>query len=364
VAAEAQFSSSFGPKAGLDVERGLTSAIGSCHASPAPKPAQEIVMRASWSCFSFVLAVLSTSAVASAHFDLIEPKAASNSTNGGKGGRPCGPDASSGVVTEVKGGSQLTVKVNETVTHPGFYRIALALENRSELPDDNVVRDSNGKILDPNGPGTSATADFEAVPKFPVLADNLWPHTDGSVKSFSHTLTLPNVTCEKCTLQVIEFMAQHGPLYFYHHCADLKITADPTKPIFDPDAPGGGDGGAGGDSGTGGSGGSASGGSPSGGSASGGSAPGGTASGGAPTGGVATGGTAPSGASGSAAGGAPAAGGSSSAGTSAGGTATAPTTGPEDDGGCAVSRPQGGLATLLFAASLGYAALRRRKREG
>lgn len=322
-------------------------------------------MRASWSCFSFALTVLSSS-VASAHFDLIEPKPADKSTDGGKGGPPCGPAADSGVVTELKGGSQLTVKVNETVTHPGFYRIALAIEDRKELPVDNVVRDSDGKILDPMGPGTSATADFEAMPKFPVLADNLWPHTDGSVKSFSHTLTLPNVTCDKCTLQVIEFMAKHGPLYFYHHCADLKITADPTKPLFDPKAPAGGGGAGGGGAGGGGAGGGGAGGGGGGsaGTPSGGTTSAGAASGGTTSGGVAAGGTAPSGASGSASG-APTAGGSS-AGTGAGGTATTPAAPPatEDDGGCAMSHPRGGLATLLVAGGLGYAALRRRKRQG
>ena len=48
-------------------------------------------------------------------------------------------------------------------------------------------------------------------------------------------IQLPNINCEKCTLQVIQFMADHGYNqpggYSYHHCADLQITADPSKPI-------------------------------------------------------------------------------------------------------------------------------------
>ena len=48
-------------------------------------------------------------------------------------------------------------------------------------------------------------------------------------------IQLPNLTCAKCTLQVIQFMAQHGYNqpggYSYHHCADLQITADPAKPV-------------------------------------------------------------------------------------------------------------------------------------
>src|ERR1035441_9871107 len=46
---------------------------------------------------------------------------------------------------------------------------------------------------------------------------------------------MPNINCEKCTLQVIEFMAAHGwnkdGGYTYHHFADLQICANPDKPI-------------------------------------------------------------------------------------------------------------------------------------
>ncbi|MDF3072206.1 MAG: hypothetical protein K0R38_7807 [Polyangiaceae bacterium] len=306
--------------------------------------------------FLSAVSVVLCSSVASAHFDLIEPKPSDKSTDGGKGAPPCGPAADSGIVTAVTGGSELTISVNETISHPGFYRIALALKDRSELPEDNVVRDKDGKVLMPlTGPGSSATADFQATPKFPVLADNLWPHTNGTVKMFTHKLTLPNVNCDKCTLQVIEFMAQHGPDYFYRHCADLKITADPSKPIFDPSAPAGGGGGAAG------AGGSGAGGT--------GGASGGT--GGTPAGGVATGGTAGSSSGGasstsgsSATSGAPAGGnatgGSGTAGASAGTSQTAPA--PSDDGGCSVSGPTRGAASLLAALGLGVVALGRRRR--
>src|SRR6185369_17203887 len=143
----------------------------------------------------------------------------------------------------VMGGSKLMLQVNETVYHPGFYRVALSIKSRSELPPDNVVKDASGKVLAPDSTGTSASAEYQTTPVFPVLADNLWPHTT-STKTFTGEITLPNVNCDKCTLQVIEFMAQHGSNgpkagFFYHHCADLKITADTSKPIFDPTASGG-----------------------------------------------------------------------------------------------------------------------------
>jgi hypothetical protein len=63
----------------------------------------------------------------------------------------------------------------------------------------------------------------------------LFVHTSRSTEPFEADVQLPNITCAKCTLQVIEFMAEHGYNnpggYSYHHCADVQITADPAKPI-------------------------------------------------------------------------------------------------------------------------------------
>jgi len=302
----------------------------------------------------FALSLLTLPATARAHFTLIAPPPASNSTNGGKGDPPCGPtDMPSNVVTPVMGGSKLMLKVNETVYHPGFYRVALSLKSRDELPIDNVVKDASGKVLPPAGPGMSATADYQTTPVFPVLADNLWAHTS-DMKTFSTEITLPNVNCDKCTLQVIEFMAQHGSNgpkagYFYHHCADLKITADTTKPIFDPTATGGagggGNGGAGNTAGSGGVAGAAVGGSA--GAATAGSGTGGSAAGGAPPVGVGGGGAASVPMAG-----APTAAGNTGNGTSGSGN-VAGGSGPKVDqingepGGCSISERAAGSLPLL-----------------
>jgi len=311
-----------------------------------------------------VASLLALPATAQAHFTLLAPPPASNSTDGGKGDPPCGPTAMpSNVVTPVMGGSKLTVKVNETIYHPGFYRIALSIKSRDELPVDNVVKDASGKILPPAGPGNAATAEYQANPVFPVLADNLWPHTTNT-KMFTGEITLPNVNCDKCTLQVIEFMAEHasnGPKagYFYHHCADLKITADTSKPIFDPTAGGGAGGGSsGGAGGAGGSAGASVGGTA--GAVAGGS--GGTvgAAAGSATVEVVGGG----GAVGVAAAGAPVTAGSASAAAGAamatGGMGPASTGDGADPGGCALSTHAAGSKPLL-SLLLGLLALGRRR---
>ena len=69
----------------------------------------------------------------------------------------------------------------------------------------------------------------------PVLADGLFQHSAKTDQPFETDVALPNINCKACTLQVMQFMEQHpvnNPGQFsYHHCAVLRITADPAKPL-------------------------------------------------------------------------------------------------------------------------------------
>ncbi len=310
------------------------------------------------------LPALCAAAPAFAHFNLQSPTPNTTTTDGGMGSPPCGIGTASNVITPVTGGHTITLKIDEFVGHTGFYRVALALNSPSELPVDNVVKDSGGNILPPSGKpnGTSASADFESPPVFPVLQDNLFPHQAANGDQiFQMDLTVPNVTCEKCTLQVIEFMQGHpfntasppdtgpGGGYFYHHCADLKITADPALPPFG----GGGAGGAG-------TGGTSSAGGAGATSSAGGSV---SASGGA--GGAATTGTAgrSNASAGANAGGASSTGGAGV--TSGGGTSTTSPSPSSDSSGCSYASTQRTSSRAFLAALFGLAAfgvLRRRRR--
>lgn len=175
---------------------------------------------------------------AEAHFKLLEPQSWLVENNLGDpqklgpcGGTSANPGTPSGVITEAKGGSMLHIKLQETVFHPGHYRIALAVNSRSELPPDPpaVTRDSE------KGPW-SISAPIAAQIEPPLLADGLWPHTSKMANPVVETdVQLPNINCTKCTLQITQFMAEHGLNqdggFYYHHCADLRITADPSMPI-------------------------------------------------------------------------------------------------------------------------------------
>jgi hypothetical protein len=89
----------------------------------------------------------------------------------------------------------------------------------------------------------SVWAVIQSPPQIPVIADGLFQHYSRPAAGGGATqpqvwetdIQLPNISCPKCTLQVIEFMAEHPYNqpggYSYHHCADLTIAADPSKPI-------------------------------------------------------------------------------------------------------------------------------------
>ena len=154
--------------------------------------------------------------VAQAHFALVQPPSALATEDGGKGAPPCGEGIPSNRVTDVQGGHPISIRLAEFVFHPGHYRVALSVKSRAELPPDpDVVQDSDG---------FSISASIQNPVKAPLLADGLFAHASPPGGDFQASLTLPNISCDKCTLQIIEFMAEHGANdgggFFYHHCAD------------------------------------------------------------------------------------------------------------------------------------------------
>jgi hypothetical protein len=189
--------------------------------------------------FAVVLGFLVASAptAALAHFHLIEPASwlIEDMRGDPQKSGPCGGSNTdwgkpSYALTKATGGQKLHIKVQETIFHPGHYRVALAVNSPNELPLDPEVQTEQTE----RGPrSVSATIQNPAQP--PVLADGLWAHTERVDTPFETDVTLPNITCKRCTLQVVQFMAQHGANnpgnYTYHHCAELAITADRSKPI-------------------------------------------------------------------------------------------------------------------------------------
>jgi hypothetical protein len=189
------------------------------------------------------LAVMFVTAVAqsamAAHFKLLEPASWLMEDDRGdpqKAG-PCGGTNAdwgkpSFVVSKVTGGQKIHIKLQETIYHPGHYRVSLAVNSPTELPKDPEVTTRDTE----RGP-QSVSAKIQDPPQIPVLADGLFVHSTrpAQPQMFETDVQIPNINCKKCTLQVVQFMAEHGNNnpggYTYHHCADLQITADPKKPL-------------------------------------------------------------------------------------------------------------------------------------
>jgi hypothetical protein len=190
--------------------------------------------------FLVAATTMAVQATTSAHFKLVEPASwlVENDRGDPQKAGPCGGSNTdwgkpSYIVNKAVGGQKLHVKLQETIYHPGHYRVALAVNSPTELPADPVVTTKDSD----RGPQSVSAAIQNPVP-IPVLADGLFVHAErptGQAPPFETDVQLPNISCKKCTLQVVQFMADHGfnnpGGYSYHHCADLQITKDPAKPV-------------------------------------------------------------------------------------------------------------------------------------
>jgi hypothetical protein len=188
--------------------------------------------------FFLTLGLTTIPTLSQAHFRLLSPASwiVENQLGDPQKGAPCGgTNADFGkptyAVTDVRGGSQLHIKVQETVYHPGHYRVALAVNSPTSLPLDPKAQ----TMTNDKGTVMSVSGDIMTPVSPPVLADGLFQHSAKTDQPFETDVMLPNINCKACTLQVMQFMEQHpvnNPGQFsYHHCAILHITADPAKPL-------------------------------------------------------------------------------------------------------------------------------------
>jgi hypothetical protein len=182
-----------------------------------------------------IIALTLTSAAAHAHFKLDAPASwiAQDDKGDPQKMAPCGGTMGdggtrTGAVTDVKGGAMMPLVVTETVFHPGHYRVALA-RRINLLPGDPeaVLKQTERGMVSDHGV-------IDANPKAPVLADGLWPSKQRRNSPLETTVHIPNIDCQGCVLQVIQFMENHPGVreggYSYHHCAIVNIKADAAFP--------------------------------------------------------------------------------------------------------------------------------------
>jgi hypothetical protein len=133
-------------------------------------------------------------------------------------------------------GETITITLAEYVAHPSYFRIAF-----DDDGDDAFVDPKSIKPIDPTRGCPYAlgvtndhcdASDFYNNAAVLPNMDNLNPHVSAaSGTKYTWQVTLPNVECANCTLQIIQVMEDpfgHGPYDnvsdVYHQCIDLVLT--------------------------------------------------------------------------------------------------------------------------------------------
>lgn len=153
---------------------------------------------------------------AAAHIDMIQPPprevGSSREPNSDLKQGPCGQIATgrTSQVSVFEPGETIEVTWRETINHRGYYRVAFDRDGDDAFPTFA-------------GPGRGAQdvdpRDLCPVDGQVILAYEL---EDGQRETQTLRVTLPDVECERCTLQVVQYMFDaNNPYYF--QCADLAL---------------------------------------------------------------------------------------------------------------------------------------------
>lgn len=115
---------------------------------------------------------------------------------------PCGNLPRSSNPVELEAGATITVDIEATIYHQGVFRISFSPANDSGFEQN-------------------------------VLIDNV-PDIQGQGKR-SLEITLPDTTCDACTLQLIQTMPDRNPPSNYFSCTDIKLVSSaapaPNAPV-------------------------------------------------------------------------------------------------------------------------------------
>ncbi|MEO8701002.1 MAG: SCE4755 family polysaccharide monooxygenase-like protein [Kofleriaceae bacterium] len=194
--------------------------------------------------------------IASAHIHLTFPLSRTDSLTGAQKEEHCGVAAydralNPGRTSVFAPGATITVTWLETVQHPGHFRIAFQPEGAVfGIPPagpgkchrtPTLLVDCPIGVTDCDFPPTGQEG-LDPVNGSIVLADFI---TDGTL---AKDITLPNIECTNCTLQLFQLMTDKCPYTtdlasndLYFNCADLTLSAtapDAGAPPADADPPG------------------------------------------------------------------------------------------------------------------------------
>lgn len=156
---------------------------------------------------AFLLASAAWAPAARAHLELTEPTSRYGPDVLKTG--PCGVAGGERTsrVTYFEPGQTIEVRWDEYIDHPGHYRIAFDADGDDDFVDPSTM--------------------MELYSNDAVLLDGIADKGPGD-REYVVTVTLPNLTCDNCTLQVIQVMYDKPPYVvpgndIYYQCADLVL---------------------------------------------------------------------------------------------------------------------------------------------
>jgi len=128
-------------------------------------------------------------------------------------------------------GETITVSVNEFIPHPGYFRIAFDDDGDDDFEDPATIDPENRAC----GADETYCGESDYYNNDTVLMDELeWDRTYPALGvAFEWEVTLPDVECDNCTLQVIQVMTEQGKAPYdpaednaddlYYQCIDLVL---------------------------------------------------------------------------------------------------------------------------------------------
>ena len=192
-------------------------------------------VRLTW--FVFAVASWAVIPTASAHIQLDEPTRRQTEISGRnlqQKPAPCGRNTRSTNVSVFAPGETITVRWTETINHPGHFRIAFDNDGQDVFQDPICL---SGCL-----PDRFENPVFDLNNTTDILLDGIVD--PGGVSTFEAQVTLPNIECENCTLQLIQVMYDKAPFTrgggsddMYYQCADIALRQ--TGPVPDAGANGG-----------------------------------------------------------------------------------------------------------------------------
>lgn len=132
-------------------------------------------------------------------------------------------------------GATINLSLVETVSHPGYFRIAFDSDGDDDF---KVPSGTAGEFGDCGGNAMCGAGREDYCNNETVLLDNLDPHEGNLLapaKTYTWSVTLPNIECDNCTLQVMQMMNDFAPFHspasypaddIYYNCIDIVLSND------------------------------------------------------------------------------------------------------------------------------------------